>query len=330
MTGTTLSPFIRLTPTGITTISGTTQVYRLTVTRTPYSTGIGAGATPNQIAVANGFQGLVTGATGDAASLVAGVDAMAASDALMFFDQASPEPYGAYARSLLNTGELFSRQVHLQTHETPNMLQGFDIWMRGYGLWGSGDDQDYRFGSDIDTWGGAVGVTYRSGPFYVGAAGGISQDDVDYNLGNSGGENKSWQAGIYAGYEFGGGFDADLQINYNHANISAVRTVNVGSINRSAEADTNGHQWRIVSTVGYNFDISGLTARPFAGFDYASGNVDAFTETGAGAASLSVADFEADRADLLLGFDLRSNPNAKISPYGRLMWRHNLDTRTTW
>jgi len=48
VTGTTLSPFISLSDTGLVTISGTEQVYRLTVVRTPYATAIASGATSSR------------------------------------------------------------------------------------------------------------------------------------------------------------------------------------------------------------------------------------------------------------------------------------------
>nr|NUR37703.1 hypothetical protein [Sphingomonas sp.] len=160
-TGGTISPFLSFTKagtTGIVTISGTHQVYRLTVNRIPYATGIAATATPNQLAVAGGFQGLVTGATGDAATLVTAVDNMTVAQAESFFDQVSPEPYGAYANALYNQGELFTRQVALQMHGTPNPGGGLSVWGRGYGQWGKGRDRDFRFGSDQDIYGGALGV----------------------------------------------------------------------------------------------------------------------------------------------------------------------------
>ena len=325
-TGGTISPFLSFSNTGIVTIAGTNQVYRITVARTPFATGIGAGATPNQIAVANGFQGLVTGASGDAATLVIAVDNMTADQARAFFDQASPEPYGAYARSILNQGDLFSRQIHLQTQNTPNVLPGFDVWFRGYGLWGHGDPQSYRFGSDIDTWGGVLGVTYRWSGFYLGAAAGISRDNVHYKLGNSDGHNNGWQGGIFAGYQ-AGAFDIDAQVDYIHGSIEATRTINVTSINRTAAADTQGHEWKFIATAGYTFNLASMGLRPFIGIDYTTGSLDAFTETGANAANLTVDRIDADRTDLLVGLDLKASPTAKISPYGSIVWRHNLNTQ---
>src|SRR5438270_804252 len=212
-TGATISPFLtfnKVGATGIVTISGTNQVYRLTVNRISYATGIGASATPNQISVANGFQGLVTGATGDAATLVTAVDNMTVAQAESFFNQASPEPYGACANSLYNQGELSTRQNALQMHATPNAGSGFSVWGRGYGQWGKGRSDSFRFGSNQAVYGAALGLDYRSGGLTVGVAGGYSHDKVEYKLGNSSGHTNSWQLGGYLDYAMGP-FDFDLQ-----------------------------------------------------------------------------------------------------------------------
>jgi fibronectin-binding autotransporter adhesin len=326
ISGNVLSPFITLTPTGVVTLSGTDQVYRLTVTRTPFASGIGAGASPNQVAVANGFEGLVTGATGETAVLVSSVDMLTATQAQQFFDQASPEPYGAYARSLLDQGELFSRQVDLQTHETPNVLPGLDVWGRGYGLWGHGRNQAFRFGSDIDAWGLTAGVTYRGGDFYVGAAGGFSKDKVRYKLGNSDGHTDGWQAGVFGGYQ-AGPFSINAQIDYIHAKMDATRSISVASIVSDASGRTQGHQWKFIGTAGYDFDLASMKLRPFVGFDYTTGKLNPFTETGAGAANLTVERIRANRSDLMVGLDLEANPHAEISPYGRIVYRRNLGSQ---
>jgi outer membrane autotransporter protein len=324
VTGNVLSPFVRLDPTGIVTLAGTTQAFRLTVVRTPYATGIGAGATGNEIAVANGFQGLVNGATGATAALVSNVDVLNATDARTFFQQLSPEAYGAYANSMLNTGNLFSRQLTLQTHETPNMLPGFDLWLRGYGSWNKAHDRGDLFGSKINTWGITGGGTYRSGGFYAGLAGGYSKDRIHFRYGNSNGRNESWQAGGYVGYDTGSGFDADLQVDYIHGNITSIRDMNGPALAGRATVNTRAHEWKIVPTVGYGFNLGGLELRPFVGLDHTTGRVNGFTETGLGAADLTVNAIRTKRTDLLAGFDLRANPNSTISPYGRLAWRHNL------
>ena len=144
------------------------------------------------------------------------------------------------------------------------MLPGFDLWMRGYGGWGKGSSDSFRYSSDIDIWGIAGGATYRWTDFYVGGALGWSKDKVDYQLGNSNGDNESWQAGLYGGWQ-GGPWSADLQVDYIHGDMNASRSINVATVVRDASADTTGHMWKAVATGGYDFDLGGMKFRPFIG-----------------------------------------------------------------
>ena len=202
-TGSTISPFLSFANTGIVTIAGTNQVYRITVARTSYATGIGAGATANQIAVANGFQGLVTGATGRCRDAGDAVDNMTVAQAQSFFDQASPEPYGAYANALYNQGELFTRQVALQMHGTPNPGGGLSFWGRGYGAVGQRQQPRHQLRHRPGRLWRRDGLDYRQGGLTVGAAGGYSHDKLNYALGNSTGRMNSWQFGGYLDYAAG-------------------------------------------------------------------------------------------------------------------------------
>ncbi|HUK33305.1 MAG TPA: autotransporter domain-containing protein, partial [Vicinamibacterales bacterium] len=325
ITGATISPFLTFTNTGIVTVAGTEQVYRLTVTRTTYAAGMGAGATPNQIAVANGFQNLVAGATGDAATLVTAVDNMTAAQAESFFDQASPEPYGAYATALQDQSELFTRQVGLHLHEGSDQPQGSSFWGRGYYGSGTGSHQAYRFGSNGDIGGGAVGLDFATGDFVVGAAGGWSEDQVKYGLGNSKGHSNSWQVGGYAGFTEGQ-IDADLQIAYADGSFGATKSIVVATIARGTTASFNGNLFKVVGTVGYNASLSDFTVRPFIGVDYDSGNTSQFTEAGAGAADLTVGKINMDKTNLMLGIDLIPSLTG-LSPYGRLAYLYDADNK---
>jgi outer membrane autotransporter protein len=332
-TGATISPFLsfnKIGATGIVTLTGTDQVYGLTVSRTSYAAGIGASATANQTAVANGFQGLVTGATGDAATLVIAVDNMTVAQAQSFFDQASPEAYGAYANALYNQGELFTRQVAVQMHGTPNSSGGLSVWGRGYGQWGKGRNDSFRFGSDQDVYGGALGLDYRSGGLTIGVAGGYSHDKVDYNLGNSSGHLNSWQFGGYLDYAMGG-FDFDLQAAYEHGSGNSTRSIivtgiaSVVSIARSAAASPRGHLWRAIGTVGYNANLSSdITARPFIGIDWSDGRTGSFTERGGDAADLTVSDIRLRRTGAVAGLDVGSTTKLGLAPYARLAVKYDL------
>ena len=325
VTGNAISPFINFFPTGIVSITGG-QVYRLTIQRTNYAAGLGAGATPNQLATAVGFQALVTGATGDAATVVTAVDNMTAAQARSFFAQANPEPYAAYATGLLDQGELFTRQIALQMHGTPSHVDGPSVWGRAYGSWGKGKSRDTFIGSNQNVYGGTLGVDFRKHGLTFGVAGGYSHDKVNYRAGSSHGRGNSWQVGGYLDYA-AGPIDFDLTAAYAHGKYRNTRTIAVTTINRAADANFSGNLFKLVGTVGYNASMGAMTLRPFIGVDYSSGHINGFTETGAGALNLSVSRINTKRTDALVGVDLSSSAGAGISPYGRLAYRYDLKRR---
>ena len=325
LTGNMISPFINFANTGIVNITGG-QAYRLTIARINYAIGLGAGATPNQLATAAGFQTLVTGATGDAATVVTAVDNMTAAQAQSFFAQANPEPYAAYATGLLDQGELFTRQIALQMHGTPSHVDGPSVWGRAYGSWGKGKSRDSFIGSNQNIYGGTMGVDFRKHGLTFGVAGGYSHDKVNYRAGSSHGRGNSWQVGGYLDYA-AGLIDFDLTAAYAHGKYRNTRTIAVATINRAADASFSGNLFKLVGTVGYNASMGDMTFRPFVGVDYSSGHINGFTETGAGALNLSVSRINTKRTDALVGVDLSSSAGAGISPYGRLAYRYDLKRR---
>ncbi len=321
ITGTTISPFVNLADTGVVNLTGGGQAYRLTVVRTNYATGMGSAATANQIATANGFQGLVTGATGDAATLVTAVDNMTVAQAQAFFDQASPEGYGAYATALVDQGDFFTRQIAL--HQADGTR---GVWVRLYASGGEGKADGALYGTDRDSTGVAGGVDFLSnGAFRLGAALGYAEGPLTSELGNSDGDGKSWQAGLYGSY-VAGPLTANVQFAYVDTSADVSRSLSgpgVGS--RFASADVEGNLWKIVATLGYDLSTGSTMIRPFVGIDHSEGKIKGFTETGSvNAAALSVGRIDADETDLIAGVDLGGSMGS-VSPYGRLAYRYNID-----
>ncbi|WP_219893696.1 beta strand repeat-containing protein [Aquisediminimonas profunda] len=326
VTGATLSPFLSFTATGIVTTATPAQVYRLTVTRTAYATGLGALANPNRIAVANGFQTLVAGATGDTATLVINADNSTAAQAAVLFDQLSPEAYGAYATALQDQGELFTRQVALHLMQKNADDDGHArIWASGYGQWGNGKNRSYLVGSDQDITGGTIGVDFGAGALTYGLAGGYSEAKVDFLSGTSRGKSKGWQVGGYADYS-AGQVSANVQVAYINGNIDATRSISVGGVGRTAVASTDGHLFRAVGTVGYDLGKDGSKIRPFVGVDFSNGRVNSFTETGANAANLNVNRINANRTDVLAGLDVAFKTGS-ITPYARAAYRYRANNK---
>ena len=300
--------------------------YRLVVIRSAYNA---VALNPNQVAVANGLTGII-GSTGSSAT-VNKIDSMNAAQAQALFQGLNPEPYAAYATALQDQGELFTRQVGQRLAATTGEDAKTGLWVNGYGQWANGKSRDYRFGSDHRVVGGAIGVDFGSGPVRFGVAGGYSEDDVTYLGLNSAGKSKSWQVGGYMGYG-SGPLHFNAQAAYITGNITAAKLVAAGAganlISGTAAADTDGHLFKGIATVGYNIGGSSLTFEPFVGIDFTSGHINGFTETGMGTLNLTVRDIEAKRTDLVLGARFAA-PTGSIVPYANVTYRYNLDDNPT-
>ncbi len=320
VTGNTISSFLSLSNAAANGGGVIGTNYRLVVVRSAYNAAAG---NPNQVAVANGLTGII-GSSG-AAATINKIDNMSSAQAQALFQGLNPEPYAAYATSLQDQGELFTRQVGLRQAEGSDGKTG--VWLNGYGQWANGKSTDYRFGSDHRIVGGAVGVDFGTGPLRFGVAGGYSEDEVTYLGGNSAGKDKSWQVGGYMGYS-SGAMHLNAQLAYITGNITASKLVNAGSgatqIQGTASADTDGHLFKGVATIGYNVGGDRLTFEPFVGIDFTSGHVNGFTETGMGTLNLTVADIEAKRTDLVVGARFAA-PTGSIMPYANVTYRYNLN-----
>ena len=322
VTGTSISAFLSLSNASANGGGVQGNNYRLVVVRAAYNT---AATNPNQVAVANGLTGMI-GSTG-AAATVNKIDNMTAGQAQALFAGLNPEPYGAYATSLQDQGELFTRQVAQRLASNRGEDGKSGLWIAGYGSWANGKDRgDYRFGNDHSITGFAIGADFGTENLRAGLAGGYSEDKVTFLQGNSAGKSKSWQIGGYLGYSMGK-LNIDGQVAYVSGDITASKSVLAGSgatlIQGSAGADTDGHVFKGVLTLGYQFGGETFSFEPFVGINLTSGKVNGFTETGMGALNLTVNDIKADRTDLVLGARLAA-PMGSVAPYLNVTYRYDL------
>lgn len=321
VSGNVISPFITLS--NLTANGGGVvgNNYRLVVVRSAYNT---VASNPNQVAVANGLQGLV-GVTA-ASPTVIKIDNMTAAQAKALFDTVSPEPYAAYATALQDQGEMFTRQVAGRMAAlTDDAKTG--LWLNAYGQWGDGKNRNFRYGSDQKLTGIAGGVDFGAAGLHAGVGVGYSQDKVDYRLGDTHGKSKSWQAGGYVAYG-AGPLHLDAQAAYIHGKINATKVVNAGSganlIAGSSSANTKGHLFKAIATIGYDFGTNGMKLEPYAGIDFTTGHINGFTESGMGVLDLTVGRINAKRTDAIAGFRF-STAAGSITPYLNAAYRYRLN-----
>lgn len=325
VTGTNISAFLNLSNAAANGGGVQGNNYRVVVVRTAYNT---AAANPNQVAVANGLTGII-GSSG-AASTINKIDNMTGAQAQALFAGLNPEPYAAYATSVQDQGNLFTRQVgnRLATNRGEESQTG--LWITGYGSWGDGKSRgDYRFGNDHSITGFAVGVDFGSDSVHFGVAGGYSEDKVTFLQGNSTGKNTSWQIGGYIGYS-NDALHIDGQVAYISGDITASKVVNAGSgltlIQGTAGVDTKANLFKGVLTVGYDFGGEKFTFQPYVGVDFSTGKVDGFQESGMGVLNLTIADIDADRTDLVIGARMAA-PMGSVSPFVNASYRYDLKDR---
>lgn len=320
------------------TVNTTSTDYIISVTHKSYDTVMqGLGASSNQLAIAKALghtDGTVSGTTGllatatanpgsDAATLLGTVDILSASDAKLFLDQISPEPYLAYAQALRDQANTFTRLVDMRMKDQ-NSSHPEDGWwlnMIGQGSFGSvygterTRDQLFGFSGGYDF----------SGPRHViGAAISLSWDKLRYGAGNMSGTNRDYAIALYGAQNFGP-LRLSGQIAYNAGKLTTTKVITIGAYTRTAGGSAGESLFKATGQVGIDLKAKGWSFEPFVGIDFAKGQISAFTETGAGAADLSLSRIKADRTDLLAGVSI-NRAKGMFRPYFRGAYRNGLST----
>lgn len=309
------------------------QAYEVTATHLKYSDVLAAnGATANQTAVAKGLDPLITKATDkvnastadDSITLLSMVDLMSVAQAKTFFDQVSPEGYYAYATALRDQANAFARTVDLRMNDQ-NSTHPEDGW------WASMQGQ-FQFASTADTSKGfktrdrLVGFSGGydlSGPNHViGAAFNASWDSLVYSAGSLRGTNRDFGVALY-GAQNVGPFRVSGQLAYNFGHLGATHTTTIGTYTVASTAKASEGLFKATANVGYAMNLGSYKLTPFVGIDFMKGQVNGFTETGAGAADLTVGRIKADRTDALAGFNF-TRAKGVFRPYARAAFRRQV------
>jgi outer membrane autotransporter protein len=101
------------------------------------------------------------------------------------------------------------------------------------------------------------------------------------------GRVNSPQAGLYARYT-AGPWQLRLDGTYSDHRFSTDRTVTIGNASSMARSSHGGTEWGFAAQAEYAMSHGDWEVRPLAGLRHARLSEDGFTETGAGAASLTV------------------------------------------
>jgi outer membrane autotransporter protein len=141
-------------------------------------------------------------------------------------------------------------------------------------------------GFNSDKYGGTVGLDYSFGKFVLGAAFVLSRTNGDFS--SNGGD---FSTDSYGGYLYASATPAtnfyldaiagyarkDMDLNRNVAFSNAVNTVTASG---TAKSSTNGNEYKLGLSGGYDFTVDNLTFGPRLGVNYTHNTVGAFSESG--------------------------------------------------
>jgi uncharacterized protein with beta-barrel porin domain len=190
------------------------------------------------------------------------------------------------------------------------------IWAKGYGSYQTQGTREGIRGYDSWNAGTALGADHMfSDCFTLGISGGYAYGDVDSDVNNANTNINSAQTTIYGGYQ-----DKELPYFIDAAGVFAYnwyngrRDINVGGvIVNTAKAEYGGQQYGVYLGGGYKFDITkNIEFTPLLSLQWNHLRLNSYTETGAGALNLSVANQNYDQ--------LQSGVGAGIASPIKLKW----------
>ena len=202
------------------------------------------------------------------------------------------------------------------------------VWMKGFGAHDNQDQHAGYAGYDSTTWGMTFGTdTLLDNDWVVGAALTYARTGVSMNDFRSGDSTdiNVYQATAYASRNFGPWY-LDGMAAYARQQYGSSRNTTVSGV---ANADFSGDQMAVRVNAGWPFALNdSTTLTPMAGLEWNRLTQNGYTETGAGALSLTVQDASASRVRSLLGVSVSTRTElangVKLTPSAHLNWRHDL------
>jgi outer membrane autotransporter protein len=174
------------------------------------------------------------------------------------------------------------------------------VWMKPFGNWVNKDSDKGIAGFEANTYGIAGGLDSEiADGFRLGGSIAYARTEVDgKGAGNAEVDIDSYQFTAYGGYT-ADTYYIEGMFGYAHNNNDGQRTIVVGPLTRTADADYNSNQYMFGVSGGIPIQIGGDSFfTPTAGLAYTHLSTDSYTETGAGNWNLRV---DSDDVDAIVG-----------------------------
>ncbi len=200
-------------------------------------------------------------------------------------------------------------------------------WSQGFLSRGSVDGDSNAGGYNYNSRGFAGGVDWlynRDG--IMGISLGFADSDVDYDHRGDQANVQEYRIGFYGRHTLSGVRFADLmldtQFNANYSDIESTRRIEVGSLDRTAQSDTDSYGANGSINLSKPYTLNNdLQITPEAGLSAGYSHTDGYTETGAGALNLKIDDIKTWSlrpgigATIAKAYNLDMNKTRTITPW---------------
>lgn len=317
--------------------------------------GFGAGAgTANQAAVGRVLDASVAGSTGDLATVIGTMATYPLAQGQAAMNAVSGQNYSGFGTANLGGGLLFmnglgqqmalarggfgggTRVALAQACET-GLAEACDGAASPWSLWGSALGGTGRVAGTANAGtltynagGFTTGVDYRFDPRFLAGIGVGFSSGNQWASGFSGqGTTSSYQASLYASF-VQGAFYLDGMAGYGYSDNWMTRQIALPNLAvRTAQGRTAANQFLGQVEAGYRIGLhepAALSVTPFARFQGITNSQYGFSESGAGALSLTVAPQTTGSARSVLGAEFAGafgpEGREKLAVQMRLGWAH--------
>jgi uncharacterized protein with beta-barrel porin domain len=318
--------------------------------------GFGAGAvTANQAAVGRVLDASVAGSSGDLATIIGTMATYTSAQGQAAMNAISGQNYSGFGTANLGGGLLFmnslgqqmglarggfgggQRVALAQACETglPDACDAgtpspWSLWASALGGTGSVAGNGNSATLTYNAGGFATGLDYRFDPRFLAGFGVGFSSGNQWASGFSGqGTTSSYQASLYASF-VQGAFYLDGLAGYGYNDNQMTRQIVLPNLaSRIAQGRAGANQFLGQVEAGYRIGIhepAALSITPFARFQGITNSQYGFTESGAGALSLSVAAQTTGSARSVLGAEFAgafgADGREKLAVQMRLGWAH--------
>jgi outer membrane autotransporter protein len=202
----------------------------------------------------------------------------------------------------------------------------WNAWALGNGEFSR--SQGYSGAPNYNNNGGGflAGADYSfGGGLVAGLFAGYQYSYASYNGGGSA-QGNSVLFGGYAGYANEAGYYVDGIVSGGYTGFQTRRSIEFGTIDRTANADPNSGQFSAALNLGKDFEWSNFTLGPIAGVQYTYVGIGGFTESGADSLDLAIDQQNANSFRSNLGariaYTWAASQNLKFIPEVRGFWMH--------